>query len=278
MFIVAFVAFPCTFKAFTFLLFHTMADLVPSGSPDALPGTPMKDTPKRASKTPPESATKATPGSAKKKPSTSKSSLKTTPKASPKAKAKAKAKTKSKGKAAAVKSKASPKKRPSSRDENSTGEPEEKDEKDEKNQNPGPEKKVPKESMAKQAAGWAKALEDDAEKKGEDEDGDDEARDRQKAQKFTKLERAGALPKEVVEAMEAADKSANPRKAKTQLINRLFKKDGNKFVMVPNDPAFKRVQKFLDTKFGKEQANSHFDAFSNLCFMNPLVSPFKSNP
>lgn len=246
---------------------------LPDGPPPALPGTPSK----HASKTPPESAKKVTPGSAKKKPS-SKSSLKATPKASPKAKAKVKAKAKSKAKAAAVKSKSTPKKRPSSKDEKSSEEPEEKDEKDEKNQNPGPEKKVPKESMAQQAAGWAKALEDDSEKKDEDEDAEGEARDRQKAQKYTKLEKAGALPKEVVEAMEAADKSANPRQAKTQLINRLFKKDGNKFVMVPNDPAFKRVQKFLDMKFGKEQANSHFDAFSNVCFMNPLVSPFKGNP
>lgn len=185
--------------------------------------------------------------------------------ASPKAKAKTKAKAKAK--ATAVKSKSTPKKRPSKNEEKEeTGE---KDQKKAKTGDPDGKneesKKVPKESMAKQAAGWAKALDEGVEEKekagDDDEQLEEEPRDRQKAQKYAKLLKGGGLPKEVAEAMEAADKSANPRAAKTQLINRLFKKDGNKFVMVPNDPSFQRVQKFLDTKFGKEQANSHFDAF-----------------
>ena len=83
-----------------------------------------------------------------------------------------------------------------------------------------------------------------------------EVRDRQKAQKYAKMEKDGALPKEVTEAMEAAGRSANPRAAKTQLINRLFRKEGKGFVMIPKDPAFQKLQRHLDTKFGKEQATS----------------------
>ena len=84
----------------------------------------------------------------------------------------------------------------------------------------------------------------------------EESRDRQKAQKYAKMEKAGALPAAVKEAMEAADKSTNPRAAKTALINRLFRKEGGVFVMVPNDPSFQRVQKHLDTRYGKEENTS----------------------
>ncbi len=136
------------------------------------------------------------------------------------------------------------------------GDPDKKEDENEKKKNKEEEPKKTKMSLKKQTETWQKKLEEDENtetKEAEFEIDTEEIRDRQKAQKYTKLERQGALPNVVREAMEAADKSTNPRAAKTNLINRLFKKEGNNFVMVPNDPSFQRVQKHLDTKYGQEE-------------------------
>ena len=124
----------------------------------------------------------------------------------------------------------------------------------------GEPQKKEKKTLKKQTDEWTKALDADKapDEKNDDEEFDpNEVRDRQKAQKFAKLERDGALPKEVTDAVEATDRSANPRAAKTQLINRLFRKEGKGFVMIPKDPAFQKLQRHLDVKFGKEMATSN---------------------
>ena len=124
----------------------------------------------------------------------------------------------------------------------------------------GEPQKKEKKTLKKQTDEWTKALDADKapDEKNDDEEFDpNEVRDRQKAQKFAKLDRDGALPKEVTDAMEAAGRSANPRAAKTQLINRLFRKEGKGFVMIPKDPAFQKLQRHLDVKFGKEMATSN---------------------
>lgn len=178
--------------------------------------------------------------------------------------------TKGKGKA---KPKATPKDKGVKKDKKDKKDNKDKDKKDkekkgkkdkntpEEETNTGEPQKKEKKTLKKQTDEWTKALDAD---KAPDEKNDDEeefdpneVRDRQKAQKYAKLEKEGALPKEVTDAMEAASKSANPRAAKTQLINRLFRKEGKGFVMIPKDPAFQKIQRHLDVKFGKEQATSH---------------------
>ena len=132
-------------------------------------------------------------------------------------------------------------------------------EKDKKTEDdPEDPKKKEKKTLKAKTDSWQVALgsKKNTGEESEQELDPNEPRDRQKAQKYSKLEKEGALPKEVTEAMEAAGKSANPRAAKTQLINRLFRKEGKGFVMIPKDPAFQKLQKHLDVKFGKEQATS----------------------
>ncbi|CAL1140778.1 unnamed protein product [Cladocopium goreaui] len=153
-----------------------------------------------------------------------------------------------------AKAKSTPKAAPKAAGSNK---PKHTDEQSEQEQKKEPPKKKGKETLKDQAMKWVDNLD-----KPEDEEKDNtteakaEERDRQKAQKFRKLEKAGALPAEVKEAFDAAEKSQNPRANKTQLINSLFRKEGNNFVMVPKDTAFKRVQKLLDVKYGKEEAQS----------------------
>ena len=183
------------------------------------------------------------------------------PAASGKAKAAAKAKPTTKVKKvpkSQAKAKSTPKAAPKAAGSNK---PKHTDEQSEQEQKKEPPKKKGKETLKDQAMKWVDNLD-----KPEDEEKDNtteakaEERDRQKAQKFRKLEKAGALPAEVKEAFDAAEKSQNPRANKTQLINSLFRKEGNNFVMVPKDPAFKRVQKLLGVKHGKEEAQSYLDA------------------
>ena len=183
------------------------------------------------------------------------------PAASGKAKAAAKVKPTTKVKKvpkSQAKAKSTPKAAPKAAGSNK---PKHTDEQSEQEQKKEPPKKKGKETLKDQAMKWVDNLD-----KPEDEEKDNtteakaEERDRQKAQKFRKLEKAGALPAEVKEAFDAAEKSQNPRVNKTQLINSLFRKEGNNFVMVPKDPAFKRVQKLLDVKYGKEEAQSYLDA------------------
>ena len=117
-----------------------------------------------------------------------------------------------------------------------------------------------KTALLEETAGWAGELEAGGSEENNEEKDEtgEEVRDRQKAQKLKKLEKAGQLPEMVKDALENAEKSASPRLAKTQLINRLFKKEGGQFIMVPSDPAFVRIQKSLDTKFGKEENTSNW--------------------
>ena len=227
------------------------------------PKTPERKASKKATQAAtPKSAATATPKSTAKAPHTPPKPSKALkrPAASGKAKAKAKSspRVQKKSKTTAV-AKSGPKAKPKAASSNNAKkEEDEKDEKDKKD----PQKKKGKESLKEQASKWVSNLD----KPSEDEEDQDaskaptEERDRQKAQKFRKLEKAGALPAEVQEAFDAAEKSSNPRANKTQLINSLFRKEGNNFVMVPKDPAFKRVQKLLDVKYGKEESQSYLDA------------------
>lgn len=84
----------------------------------------------------------------------------------------------------------------------------------------------------------------------EDDQLEAEPRDRQKPKSIYSCKHCG-LPKGMIEAMGANDRSANPRASKTQVTNRMFEEEGNKLVMVPNDPSYRGVQKLLDAKFGK---------------------------
>ena len=201
-------------------------------------GTPKKSAMK-AMKAPKKTTTPKKTGTPKKKPA---AVIKT----AVKAKAKPKAKTEAKKK---------------KDEEQEEKKPEEKTEqpKDEK-------KKKTKATVKEQAAKWASGLDEPSPKDkktdktdgqgGKEGEGEEEQRDRQKAQKFAKLERQNALPAEVQEAMAQAEKAINPRQAKTALINALFKKENGRFVMIPNNPAFKRAQQFVDKKFGKEAQKS----------------------
>ena len=207
--------------------------------------TPKAATPKSHAKSP-SAAEKAT---GLKRPATS-------------GKAKAAAKVKPTTKVKKVpKSQAKAKSTPKAAPKAGSNKPKHTDEQSEQEQKKEPPKKKGKETLKDQAMKWVDNLD-----KPEDEEKDNtteakaEERDRQKAQKFRKLEKAGALPAEVKEAFDAAEKSQNPRANKTQLTNSLFRKEGNNFVMVPKDPAFKRVQKLLDVKYGKEEAQSYLDA------------------
>lgn len=169
-----------------------------------------------------------------------------------KAKSKAKAKAKAKGETKA-KAKAKGSGKPS---KNST------QEKQGNGKDDPPTKEKPK-TLRMQVNSWNEALGE--EKKDEGSDGEveiamNETRDRQKAQKLAKMEKAGTVPSSVKDALEAASKSENPRAAKTMLINRLFKKENGNFILQPNDPSFKRVLKHLDEKFGKEQNTSFLDS------------------
>ena len=110
-----------------------------------------------------------------------------------------------------------------------------KDKKDKKDKDKKPEddeKKKPegKTALMQESAAWAEeiATAGSEEEKEEEalQEGGEEVRDRQKAQKLKKLEKSGQLPQMVKDALEQAEKSASPRLAKTQLINRLFKKEG----------------------------------------------------
>lgn len=170
-------------------------------------------------------------------------------KARSKAKAKAKAKAKGKAKAKAKGSGKPPKDNTQEKQGNGGNEP--------------PSKEKPK-TLRMQVHSWNEAL---GEEKQEDEGSDgevdiamNETRDRQKAQKLAKMEKAGTVPSSVKDALEAASKSDNPRAAKTMLINRLFKKEHGNFILQPNDPTFKRLLKHLDEKFGKEQNTSFLDS------------------
>ena len=225
------------------------------------PKTPERKAPLEA----PHAATpKASPTPRKspktwKKPAASckaKAKAKASPSVQKKAKTEANQKSSPKGKA---KAKASIK---AKKNEDDKDDKDKKDPQKEKDQQKDQQKKKGKESVKDQTSKWVRNLE----KRSDDEEKDDaskerpEERDRQKAQKFRKLEKAGALPAEVKEAFDAAEKSENPRANKTQLINSLFRKEGNNFVMVPKDPAFKRVQKLLDVKYGAEESQSYLDA------------------
>ena len=211
-------------------------------TPKELPVNPLAETADEHKKEEQHSAEGA--GGSDKDPEEEDPPRKTTPLKKPAAKVKAKAKssTKSKGvkKDKGNKTKKNPK---------NTEDPED------------PPKKE-KKTLKKQTDSWKAALDSDKvpeeenEEENEEELNPNEVRDRQKAQKFSKLEKEGSLPKEVTEAMEAANKSANPRAAKTLLINRLFRKEGKGFAMIPKDPAFQKVQRHLDVKYGKEQATS----------------------
>ena len=210
----------------------------PKSAAKSKAGTPKKSAMK-AMKAPKKTTTPKKTGTPKKKPA---AVIKT----AVKAKAKPKAKTEAKKK---------------KDEEQEEKKPEEKTEqpKDEK-------KKKTKATVKEQAAKWASGLDEPSPKDkktdktdgqgGKEGEGEEEQRDRQKAQKFAKLERQNALPAEVQEAMAQAEKAINPRQAKTALINALFKKENGRFVMIPNNPAFKRAQQFVDKKFGKEAQKS----------------------
>lgn len=168
--------------------------------------------------------------------------LKASSKAKAKAKAKAKTKAKSKGKG-----KPPPKPKTPKGEKNGN-----------ENENKNPKEK-PK-TLRMQVSSWSEALEESKDEGDELQAALTETRDRQKAQKLAKLEKAGTLPKDVKEALEQASKSENPRATKTMLINRLFKKENDKFILQPNDPSFQRLLKHLDEKFGKEQNTSYLDS------------------
>ncbi|CAL1161863.1 unnamed protein product [Cladocopium goreaui] len=213
-----------------------------------------KATPKKA--TTPKAAT---PKSHAKSPSTAgKATGLKRPAASGKAKAAAKVKPTTKVKKvpkSQAKAKSTPKAAPKAAGSNKSKQTGEQSEQQQKKE---PQKKKGKETLKDQARKWVDNLD-----KPEDEEKENtteakaEERDRQKAQKFRKREKAGAWPAEVKEAFDAAEKSENPRANKTQLINSLFRKEGNNFVMVLKDPASKRVQKLLGVKYGKEEAQSY---------------------
>lgn len=172
--------------------------------------------------------------------------LKATSKAKAKAKATAKGKAKAKAKA---KGSGKPPKNNTQEQGNGGNEP--------------PSKEKPK-TLRMQVHSWNEALgeekEEDGGSDGEVQIAMNETRDRQKAQKLAKMEKAGTVPSSVKDALEAASKSDNPRAAKTMLINRLFKKENGNFILQPNDPTFKRLLKHLDEKFGKEQNTSFLDS------------------
>lgn len=136
----------------------------------------------------------------------------------PKGKAKAKASGKAKASTGKV-----PLKKPSSKKGNSTQE-----------EQGGGKQKGTKQSLAEKTKDWEALAkkEDVGQEAGEEDEGSgeggegDELRELGKARKFRKMSDANAIPAHILDLInEQSKKAANPRKEKSTLINKLFKKN-----------------------------------------------------
>lgn len=83
-----------------------------------------------------------------------------------------------------------------------------------------------------------------------------EKRDYAKARKFARMLKQGQVPEEVVTLYnDSALQSKQPRLFKTELINRLFKKDSKGgFVLCHNDPEFVSWKKNMDKSFATQKS------------------------
>ena len=98
------------------------------------------------------------------------------------------------------------------------------------------------------------ADEQDEDEQDEDEEGD-EKRDHGKSRKYKRLLDAKAIPAHIIEMIDVESKKAEyPRKAKTELINKLFTKDkkGN-LNMVANQPIFENYKEAYHKRYGREE-------------------------
>ena len=112
---------------------------------------------------------------------------------------------------------------------------------------------------------------EDEEEEGEDDDEDntEEKRHRGKARKFKKMADSGAIPDHIMQMFEKeASKHPKPRKFKFDLINKLFKEDGNGgYTMCADDPWFQQQKEMLHKKYGRdEQQGTPRDAFAYQVF------------
>lgn len=89
-------------------------------------------------------------------------------------------------------------------------------------------------------------------------------RHRGKAKKFKKMADSGAIPDHIWEMFQTeAAKHPKPRQFKTELINKLFKEDGNGgYIMCAEDPWFQQQKEMFHKKYGKdEQQGTPRDVF-----------------
>lgn len=104
-----------------------------------------------------------------------------------------------------------------------------------------------------------------AEEEEEDESsGAKQKRARGKAKKFKKMADSGAIPDHIWELFQKESaKHPKPRQFKTQLINKLFKDDGNGgYIMCAEDPWFQQQQEVFHKRYGKdEQQGTPRDVF-----------------
>ena len=131
-----------------------------------------------------------------------------------------------------------------------------------KGQDDDDEKK--KETLAAKCEKWQhlgqqgkRRFAEDEEEEGEDDDQDntEEKRHRGKARKFKMMADSGAIPDHIMQIFEKeASKHPKPRKFKSDLINKLFKEDGNGgYTMCADDPWFQQQKEMLHKKYGRDE-------------------------
>lgn len=111
-----------------------------------------------------------------------------------------------------------------------------------------------KQSLADATVGEEGEEEEEAERDPEVDPG--ERRDYAKARKFARMLKQGQVPEEVVTLYnDSAVQSKQPRLFKTELINRLFKKDSKGgFVLCHNDPEFVSWKRNMDKSFATQKS------------------------
>ena len=112
-----------------------------------------------------------------------------------------------------------------------------------------------KETMHNMIEGFAA---EHAEEEGQNACGDDDKRDKGKAEKFTKLYRSNQLPAEVVYMWDIESRKApSERKFKTQLVNNLFHRlDDGTFKVQTDSNSFRQWRKIYEQNIAKDKTES----------------------
>ena len=99
------------------------------------------------------------------------------------------------------------------------------------------------------------AEEEEVSEEQEEEEEGTMVRHHGKARKYKRLMDAKAIPDHILEMIEVeSKKSSNPRAQKTELINKLFSKDGKGgFQMVANQPVFENFKEAYHRRYGREE-------------------------